>query len=92
MPKGIPRDTSMKRHLLHRLKITRGHLDKVITMVENGEYCIDVIHQSVAIQSALKTTNQVLLKNHLETCVAEAIQNGRSEEVIKEVMQVIEKS
>jgi len=82
----------MKRHLLHRLKITRGHLDKVITMVENGEYCIDVIHQSVAIQSALKTTNQVLLKNHLETCVAEAIQNGRSEEVIKEVMQVIEKS
>jgi len=82
----------MKRHLLHRLKITRGHLDKVITMVENGEYCIDVIHQSVAIQSALKTTNQVLLKNHLETCVTDAIKHGNAEEVIGEVMKIVKKS
>jgi len=80
----------MKRSLLHRLKITRGHLNKVIEMVENDQYCIDVIHQSMAIQSALKTTNQVLLKNHLETCVTDAIKQGNAEEVIGEVMKVVE--
>ena len=44
MPKGVPRDKSIERTVLHRLKIARGHLDRVISMVEKGEYCIDVIH------------------------------------------------
>jgi CsoR family transcriptional regulator, copper-sensing transcriptional repressor len=92
MPKGMPRDTSTKHALLHRLKIVRGHLDKVITMVNDNAYCIDVIHQSLAVQSALKTIDRAMLKNHMETCVADAIQKGNKDEVIKEVMQVLQKS
>lgn len=91
MPKGTPRDQSVQHAILHRLKITRGHLDKVIEMVESGHYCIDVIHQSLAVQSALKSIDQLVLKNHMETCVADAIKRGDSKEVLNEVMQVMEK-
>ena len=61
-------------------------------MVEDGTYCIDVIHQSLAVQAALRSADQAILKNHLETCVADSILKGNKEEVIDEVMKVIEKS
>ena len=91
MPTGIPRDHSTKRALLHRMKIARGHLDRVINMVEKGQYCIDVIHQSLAVQAALKSVDQAILKNHMETCVAHEIKKGNAREVIDEVLKVMEK-
>ena len=91
MPKGIPRDKSVQHTILHRLKITRGQLDTVISMVENGHYCIHIIHQSLAIQSALRQIDQIILKNHLQTCVSDAIKKGNEKEVIDEVMKVMEK-
>lgn len=81
-----------KPAILHRLKIARGHLEKVISMVENDAYCIDVIHQSLAVQSALKKTDQEILRNHMEHCVADAIREGKTKEVVEEVMRVVEKS
>ena len=92
MPKGIPRDKSTNRKILHRFKIARGHLDKVISMTQEGQYCIDVVHQSLAVQSALKEIDQLILKNHMETCVVDAIKKGKSETVINEVMKVFEKN
>ena len=91
MPKGIPRDQSVERTILHRLKIARGHLDKVIDMVHHGHYCIDIVHQSMAVQAALRETDQVVLKNHMQTCVANSIRQGNSNEVIDEVMKVMQK-
>ena len=73
------------------MKIARGHLDKVIAMVENDDYCIDVIHQSLAVQAALRETDQIVMKNHMETCVADAISKGKKDEVIDEVMKIMEK-
>lgn len=91
MPKGIPRDQSIERSVLHRLAIASGHLDKVIQMVEEGHYCIDVVHQSMAVQAALRETDQIVLKNHMQTCVADAIKQGKKNEVIEEVMRIMEK-
>lgn len=76
---------------LHRLKIARGHLDKVISMVEKGEYCINVVHQSIAVQSALKKVDELILENHLKTCVADSIKKGEADDAIKEVMEVLKK-
>lgn len=84
-----PKDT--QERIVHRLKIARGHLDKVISMVENNAYCIDTLHQSQAIQSALKEADGVLLENHLRTCVSDSIKSGNQEEAIKEVMEVFKK-
>lgn len=85
-----PKDTTER--ILHRFKIIRGHLNKVITMVETGTYCIDVLHQSQAIQKALKEVDNLMLENHLKTCAADAIGKGRKDEAIAEVMQVFKKS
>jgi len=74
------------------MKIARGHLDKVIRMMEHGEYCVDVIHQSLAVQAALRSTDQEILRNHMETCVADEIRKGNTTEVIDEIMKVMNKS
>lgn len=91
MPKGIPRNQSVQQRILHRLKITRGQLDRVIEMVEQGDYCIDVVHQTSAVRAALKKTDHILLKNHMETCVADAVHRGNADHVVGEIMKVIEK-
>lgn len=80
-----------KTNILHRLKIAKGHLEKVIKMVESDEYCISIVHQLLAIQSALKNVDEIVLENHLKSCVADSIKRGESEEAIKEVMEVLKK-
>jgi DNA-binding FrmR family transcriptional regulator len=81
----------VKANIQHRLKIAKGHLEKVIKMVESDEYCIDIVHQLLAIQSALKNVDEIVLENHLKSCVADSIKRGESEEAIKEVMEVLKK-
>ncbi len=90
MPKGIPRDQSVQHAILHRMKIARGHLDRVISMVESGSYCIDVIYQSHAVQAALKQIDQQVLRHHMENCVAAEIKHGNTKEVVDEVLKVME--
>ncbi|HSW87702.1 MAG TPA: metal-sensitive transcriptional regulator [Candidatus Saccharimonadales bacterium] len=85
------RPKNTEERILHRLKIARGHLDKVITMIEEDTYCIDVMHQMQAVESGLKETGNLLLENHLKTCVADAISKGKTEESIAEIMQVFKK-
>jgi DNA-binding FrmR family transcriptional regulator len=84
-----PKDT--QERLLHRLKIAKGHLEKVAKMIEDDVYCIDVLHQLQAIESGLKETGNLLLENHLKTCVADAISIGKVDESIAEIMQVFKK-
>ncbi|MBI2600773.1 metal-sensing transcriptional repressor [Candidatus Daviesbacteria bacterium] len=78
--------------ILHRLKIAQGHLAKVIQMAQSGHYCIDILHQSNAVQKALKEADLVILKNHLETCASDAIKKGKNKEAISEIMNVLERS
>jgi DNA-binding FrmR family transcriptional regulator len=61
-------------------------------MVEKDEYCINVLHQSQAVQKALKGTDNVILENHLKTCASDAIRNGKQEEAIGEVMEVFKRT
>ncbi|EKE14345.1 MAG: hypothetical protein ACD_12C00559G0003 [uncultured bacterium] len=77
-----------KQKTLHRLKIAKGHLEKVISMVEKDEYCLNVIQQSQAVQSALSKADEVILENHLRTCVKESMMTGK--DVDKKVDEVIE--
>lgn len=85
-----PKDT--EERIKHRLKIARGHLNKVMRMVDNGDYCIDVINQSHAVQSALKQIDHLLLENHLQTCVIDHFKNGEAAHSIEEIMKVVKKS
>jgi DNA-binding FrmR family transcriptional regulator len=78
-----------KREALLRLKTVRGHIDGVIGMVENEVYCPDLMKQVAALQASLEKVNRVLLRNHLETCVSEAIRTGEGEEKIAELMEAL---
>lgn len=85
-----PKDT--EERILHRLKIARGHIDKVISMMENDEYCINIMHQMQAVEKGLKETGNLLLENHLKSCVADAISKGKKNEAIGEIMRVFRKN
>lgn len=75
--------------LLNRLKTARGHLDAVVRMVEADAYCPEVMKQLSAVQGALQNANREVLRNHLETCVAKAVQDGRTAEVVDELMDAL---
>jgi DNA-binding FrmR family transcriptional regulator len=81
--------TAKKRSALNRLKTVRGHLDGIIRMLESDAYCVDVMKQISAVQSALERTNRVMLHNHLETCFSEAVVGGRGEQAIAELVDAL---
>ncbi len=85
------RPKNLQERIYHRLKIARGHLEKVIKMIEDDTYCIDVMHQMQAVESGLKETGNLLLENHLKSCVADAISKGKKDVAISEIMQVFKK-
>lgn len=82
---------SFEERVLHRLKISQGHLSKVIDMLKHETYCLDIIHQSQAVQRALKEIDNLILENHLRTCVSDAIKKGDSKKSIRELMEVFQK-
>ncbi|MDP3990925.1 MAG: metal-sensitive transcriptional regulator [Candidatus Nealsonbacteria bacterium] len=83
-----------KKETLRRLKIIEGHLKKVIKMVDEDKYCIDVLQQSLAVQNALKGADSLILDQHLRKCVVEAMKKGNSkkEKSIKELLRVFQLS
>lgn len=84
-----PKDT--QERMLHRVKIIQGHLEKVRNMVADDDYCIDIIHQSQAIQSALQKFDELMMEHHLTSCVADAIKKGDDKKAVSEVMSVFKK-
>ena len=82
-------EPAYKTSVVNRLKTVRGHLDGVISMVEDEVYCPDLMKQVAALQASLEKVNRVLLRNHLETCVSEAIRTGQGQEKIAELMEAL---
>ncbi len=83
-----------KSKIIHRLKIAKGHLEKVLKMVEEDAYCIDVINQSQAVQAALKKIDQEILENHLYSCVLGEVDkdNSQNKKLVSEIVSVFKKS
>ena len=72
------------------LTIARGQLDGIIKMVDEDRYCMDISDQLMATRALLKKTNNLILKNHIDHCVREAIINGDDSKV-DEVIKALEK-
>lgn len=77
--------------ILKRLRNIEGHVRGIARMVENGDYCIDIANQTIAVQSALHKVNTLLLDQHLRTCATTAMR-GKShkerERIISEIMDI----
>ena len=92
-PRGVGYTGGMKPEhkssAVNRLKTVRGHLDGVIRMVEEERYCPEIMKQVSALQGSLEGVNRVLLQNHIETCVLEHVEAGRSEQVVDELLETL---
>jgi DNA-binding FrmR family transcriptional regulator len=80
---------------IRRLKTIEGHIRGVQRMVEEDAYCIDVIRQINAVQSALNKISVNILENHLNSCLIEAVRGDDiedREQVLKEIVEVFEEA
>lgn len=80
---------------LKRLRTIEGHLRGIIRMVDEDAYCIDVIRQIQAVESALDKVSGLILDNHLNSCVITAIKGEDQQErqrVLNEILEVFETS
>lgn len=69
-------DPQQVRAIVNRLKRSIGHLDKVRRMVEDGEDCADVLIQLSAVKSEINNTGKLILKQHMEHCIVEAVREN----------------
>ncbi|PJF44358.1 MAG: transcriptional regulator [Phototrophicales bacterium] len=84
-------DAKTQRAVINRLKSVVGHLNGIINMLEEDRYCIDVIKQIQATQAALTKASELILENHMDTCVATAMRGddpAERERVIAEILEV----
>ena len=72
----------IKQRAVHRAKIIDGQFKGLIKKIDNEDYCIDILTQSLAIQKSLSSLNKLILENHLRTCAQEKLNS--SDETIKE--------
>lgn len=82
-------DERPRRAVVNRLKTARGHLDAVVRMVDDDGYCPDLMKQLSAVQGALEQASRAILRNHLETCVASAMVEGRTGQIVDELMEAL---
>jgi DNA-binding FrmR family transcriptional regulator len=84
-------DSPKNKIVLNRMNYVLGHVKATIKMLEEKRYCVDVIRQNQAVISALKKINEIILENHLDTCVTSAVR-GKSEakkrKVYNEIVQI----
>lgn len=78
------------KKLINRLSRIEGQIRGIKGMVENNAYCPDILIQVSAVNAALNAFNKELLSNHIRTCVASDIKNGK-EETIDELVCTLQK-
>lgn len=79
-----------KKAVLNRLSKAIGHLEAVKRMVERDEDCSEVLIQLAAVRSAINNTGKVVLKNHMNHCIVEAVEEN-DKEAIELLNQAIDK-
>jgi DNA-binding FrmR family transcriptional regulator len=79
----------VKQKLLTRLRRIEGQTRGLQRMVEEDKYCVDIMNQIAGVQSALEQVTLLLMENHLQHCVSDAIQEGQGEEKIREMINVL---
>ena len=76
-----------------RLKTVEGHIAGIRRMIDQGEYCIDVIRQIQAVQSALNKVSKIILEDHMNSCLITAVRGEdpiERERVLVEIAEVFE--
>ena len=78
------------RDLIHRLNRVEGQIRGIKGMLERDAYCVDILNQVSAANSALNSFTRVLLENHIRSCVAEDVRQGKDEK-LEELLKTLQK-
>jgi CsoR family transcriptional regulator, copper-sensing transcriptional repressor len=81
-----------KKDVLNRLASIEGHLRGIRKMVDEDQYCVDILKQTYAVERALQKLEGVLLEGHLNGCVPAGFKEGRNDEMIRELADLFELS
>ncbi len=84
------RDEKELKDLIHRLNRVEGQIRGIKGMLEKDAYCIDILNQVSAANSALNSFTKVLLSNHIKSCVADDVREGNDEK-LDELVQTLQK-
>ncbi len=79
-----------RQQALKRLSYIEGHLSGVRRMIDEEQYCVDILKQTYAVRRAIEKMEALLLDGHLHTCVVEGVRDGREEQVIGEMLELYE--
>jgi CsoR family transcriptional regulator, copper-sensing transcriptional repressor len=82
---------SDKKQILNRLATIEGHVKGIRKMVEEDQYCVDIVKQSYAVERAFKVFENALLEGHL-ACVPTGFKEGRDDEMIRELGELFQLS
>lgn len=88
--KSSPRSEETVRQLENRLNRITGQLGGIRKMINENRYCGDILTQVSAVESALQSFGYIILREHMETCMAEKIKEGNTE-IIDEAVELIKK-
>lgn len=88
---GVPGYSKHKQQVQRRLNRIEGQVRGLQKMVEDDRYCIDVLTQVSAVKAALESVALMLLADHTEHCVAEAIRGGDGEAKVRELNSAVER-
>lgn len=75
---------------MKRLNYIEGHLSGIRRMIEEDQYCVDVLKQTYAVRRAIEKLEALLLDGHLHTCVVTGVREGREEQVVGELIELYE--
>jgi len=82
---------NQKTKALINFKKAQSHILKVIKMIEENKYCIDIMQQNLAVIGLLKSAHQILMEGHLKSCFRKAMESKneeRKQEMIREILRV----
>lgn len=77
---------ALKKHILRRLKILEGQVRGLQRIVEDEKYCVDILHQTMAVKNAMSGIEDLIMENHLSTHVVEQMRAGRTSKSVGEIM------
>ncbi len=81
-----------KELLLARMRKVEGQARGIGRMIEEDRYCVDIVQQLTALSSAADEVAMLILREHIEGCVSEAIREQRGEQAIEELMSLLRKA
>jgi DNA-binding FrmR family transcriptional regulator len=84
------RSEDTRQEALKRLAYIEGHLKGIRKMVEDDQYCVDILKQTFAVQRAIDKFESLLLQGHLNACVPEGIREGRDQQVLGELAELFD--